>query len=201
MLRVMSTLPVMRVSPSPSASAARIFRGVAGISSIATLNGASASLIALITAAGAPIAPPSPDALGLGDGGVAVGFHVMQLDGRDFARRRRQIIGERAGENVASLAVDDLLQQRVADALGDAAMDLAVRDHRVDDAAGILGHQELLDRYMTSVDVDPDDRDMTRIGKRTAGIVGAGFGEAGLDLAVEAMGLVIGLPRHRRDRH
>ena len=46
-------------------SAARIFRGVAGISSIETLNGASASLMALITAAGAPIAPPSPTPLAL----------------------------------------------------------------------------------------------------------------------------------------
>ena len=41
-------------------SAARMRCGVAGNSSIDTPNGASASLIALTTAAGAPIAPPSP---------------------------------------------------------------------------------------------------------------------------------------------
>src|SRR4029079_16223846 len=45
--------------------AARIFRGVAGISSIETPNGARASLMALTTAAGAPIAPPSPTPLAL----------------------------------------------------------------------------------------------------------------------------------------
>ena len=39
--------------------------GVAGISSIDTPNGLSASLMALITAAGAPIAPPSPRPLAL----------------------------------------------------------------------------------------------------------------------------------------
>src|SRR5690242_1456499 len=41
-------------------SAARIRCGVAGISSISIPNGARASLIALSTAAGAPMAPPSP---------------------------------------------------------------------------------------------------------------------------------------------
>src|SRR5262245_23956885 len=41
-------------------SSARILCGVAGISSISTPNGDNASLIALITAAGAPMVPPSP---------------------------------------------------------------------------------------------------------------------------------------------
>src|SRR5262249_47429775 len=40
--------------------AARMRWGVAGISLISAPNGASASLMALMTAAGAPIAPPSP---------------------------------------------------------------------------------------------------------------------------------------------
>src|SRR5262245_27615964 len=39
--------------------------GVAGISSISTPNGDNASLIALITAAGAPMVPPSPRPLAL----------------------------------------------------------------------------------------------------------------------------------------
>src|SRR5208282_400519 len=41
-------------------NAARMRRGVAGISSIVTPNGVSASLMALRMAAGAPMAPPSP---------------------------------------------------------------------------------------------------------------------------------------------
>ena len=41
-------------------NAARMRCGVAGISSISTPNGDSASLMALITAAGGPMAPPSP---------------------------------------------------------------------------------------------------------------------------------------------
>ena len=48
-----------------SRNAARIRCGVAGISSISTPNGVSASLMALSTAAGAPMAPPSPRPLAL----------------------------------------------------------------------------------------------------------------------------------------
>src|SRR5690606_26344865 len=46
-------------------SAARIRCGVAGISSIWTPNGVSASLMAFTTAAGAPMVPPSPMPLAL----------------------------------------------------------------------------------------------------------------------------------------
>src|SRR6266566_1532353 len=48
---------------SAARSAARMRCGVAGISSIEIWNGESASLIALMIAAGAPIAPPSPSPL------------------------------------------------------------------------------------------------------------------------------------------
>src|SRR4029078_5834719 len=54
-------------------NAAPILRGVAGISSICTPNGVSASLMALSTAAGAPIAPPSPTPLALGIEAARVG--------------------------------------------------------------------------------------------------------------------------------
>src|SRR4029077_19935550 len=50
---------------SAAHSAARMRCGVAGTSSIETPNGDSASLIALSTAAGAPIAPPSPNPFAL----------------------------------------------------------------------------------------------------------------------------------------
>ena len=157
MLRVMSTLPVMRASPSLGAALAQsradfprrcrdfVDRDVERRQRI--VDGVDHGRRRADRAAFA-------DALGLGDGGVAIGFHVMQLDRRDFARGRQQVVGERAGENVAGVAVDDFLQQRIADALGDAAMDLAVRDHRIDDAAGVFRHQELLDRHVAGVDVD-----------------------------------------------
>ena len=111
-----------------------------------TPNGASASLIALSTAAGAPMAPPSPSPLACVIGRSVERLQMQELDRRDLAARRRQKIGERRGEDVAGFVIDDLFQQRVADALRDAADDLAVGDHRIDQAAGILGDDEPLDR-------------------------------------------------------
>src|SRR5690606_36336810 len=46
-------------------SSARMRCGVAGMVSISTLNGVSASLMALSTAAGGPMEPPSPRPLAL----------------------------------------------------------------------------------------------------------------------------------------
>ena len=145
--------------------------GVAGISSIETPNGDSASLTALSTAAGAPMAPPSPKPLGAGDRRRRRRFDVMQFDRRNFARRRRQIIGERRGLDIAEAVVDDFLEQRVADALRDAAMHLAVGDQRIDDAAGIFHGEKFLDRHAAGLDVDLDDGDMTGIGEGAGRIV------------------------------
>src|SRR6185437_5454596 len=80
---------------------------------------------------GAAFAQP----LGLGDGVDARCCQVMQLDRRDLARGRRQVIGERRRQDAAALVVNDFLEQRIADALRDAAMHLTVGDHRIDDAA------------------------------------------------------------------
>ena len=175
--------------------------GVAGISSISTPNGVSASLMALITAAGAPMAAAFAQAFRLGDRGRARRLQMMQLDRRNFVCGRRHVIGERGGEDRAVLVVDDLLQQRVADALRDAAMHLAVGDHRVDDLAGVLRHQEFLDDDAPGLDVHLDDRDVAGVGERAGRIVVAGLADAGIDLALEAMRLRISLARHFRNRH
>ncbi len=44
-----------------------------------------------------------------------------------------------------SLVVDGAFQQRLADALGDAAMDLAFDDHRVDDDAEVVHRRPAVD--------------------------------------------------------
>ena len=90
-------------------------------------------------------------------------------------RGRRQIIGERSGENIAGLVVDDFLKQRVADALRDAAVHLAVGDHRIDDAAGILGDKEFFDVHVAGLDVDLDDGDVAGIGECARRIVSGRF--------------------------
>ena len=175
MLSVMGALGVMRAFLPSARSAARMRCGVAGISSIDTPNGESASLMALITAAGAPMAPPSPSPLALEMVAARQGLEVVQLDHRDFVRGRRQVVGERRRQDVAVLVVDDLLEQRVADALRDAAVHLAVGDHRVDQAAGVLGDEEALDRHLAGLHVDLDDGHMARIGEGAGRIVVAVF--------------------------
>src|SRR6185503_8486703 len=90
------------------------------------------------------------------DGVGARCCQVMQLDRRDLARGRRQVIGKRRRQDAAALVVNDFLEQRIADALRDAAMHLTVGDHRIDDAAGVFGDDELLDLHMSGFDVDLD---------------------------------------------
>ena len=125
---------------------------------------------------------------------------MMQLDGRDFPQGGRQIIGQRRGEDVAGLVVNDLLQQRIADALRHPAVDLAVDDHRIDQPAGVLRDQEFLDFNPPGFDVDFDDRRMARIGERARRVVGRGLHDARLDLAVEPVDLMVGGARQGADR-
>src|SRR5215472_16257119 len=83
--------------------------------------------------------------LRFGDGRWRQRLEMMDFDRRDFPRGRRQILRETRRENISGLVVDDLLEQRVGDALGNAAVDLPVDDHGIDQASGILGNQKLFD--------------------------------------------------------
>ena len=123
---------------------------------------------------GAALAQP----LGLRDGRSVERFQVKQLDRRHLAARRRQKIGERRREDVAAFVVDDLFQQRIADALRDAADDLAVDNHRIDQAAGILGHDEPLDRDPSGLRVNLDDAGVAGVRKRAGRIIGRGLGKS-----------------------
>ena len=91
-------------------------------------------------------------------------------------------------------------KQRIADALRDAAKNLAVDDHRIDQPAGILGHHEPLDDHPPRVRIDLDDAGMTGIRERAGRIVGRGFGNRRIDFALEEMNLVIGGARQPLDR-
>src|SRR6516164_10807068 len=55
--------------------------------------------------------------LRLGDGRWRQRLEMMDFDRWDFPRGRRQIIRQARRENIAGLVVDDLLEQRVGDAL------------------------------------------------------------------------------------
>src|SRR5262245_14922615 len=94
-----------------------------------TPRGASASSTALTTAAGEPMEPASPQPLapsGLWVQGW-LSSHSVTNGGRSSARHR--VVHERAADELAAAVVGATLEQRLADALGEAAVDLALDDH------------------------------------------------------------------------
>ena len=98
----------------------------------------SASMTAFQTAGVEPIAPDSPTPLapsGLRGDGVCV---RVGLERRQVAGARDRVGRERAGDVVAVLVEGDLLEQRLRDALGDAAVDLALEQHLVVDPARVV---------------------------------------------------------------
>ena len=69
------------------------------------------------------------DAEGVDRGGEV---HVDDLERRHLVGARQRIVHEGAGEELARVVVDQRLAERAAEALGDAAVELALDDHRVD---------------------------------------------------------------------
>src|SRR6476620_6626862 len=59
------------------------------------------------------------------------------LQRRHLAHRRHQIVGEGGGERIAGVAVGELLHQRAAEPLREAAGDLTLDQRRVDGAADV----------------------------------------------------------------
>ena len=67
---------------------------------------------------------------------------------------------------LAVLAVDDALEQRLADALHDAAMALALDQQRIDDRAEVVDHRVLHDLDDAGVGIDLDLGDVAAVGDR-----------------------------------
>ena len=112
--------------------------GVIGISRCLMPYSDSASITAFTTAGSPPEQPASPQPLAP-SGLVLVGTGWLRhLDHRRVVRARHGVVHERAGQQLAVVVVDRLLQQRLADALHHAAMDLALDQQRIDDGAEIV---------------------------------------------------------------
>ena len=112
--------------------------GVSGMSICVMPYSDSASITALTMQTRLPAQPASPQplvpsGLDLGGRGMVADFHQRNVFGA-----RHRVIHERAGDRLAAVVVADFLHQRLADALRDAAMQLAGDDHRVDDGAEIV---------------------------------------------------------------
>ena len=61
-----------------------------------------------------------------------------------------------------------MLEQRLADALHDAAVHLALQHHRIDDAAEVVDHGVALDRDGAGIGIDLDLDDVAAVRERSA---------------------------------
>ena len=109
----------------------------------------------------------------------------QRLDGRHLARGRHQIIGKRDRERLAAAVVEKFLQQRAADALRDAAGDLALDQHRIDRLADVVGDEITLDRDGAGLAVDAHHRDMNAVRIGHVGLLDPAFGRKAGQIVAE----------------
>src|SRR5205823_8575891 len=77
---------------------------------------------------------------------------------------RHRVVHEAAGDELAAaFVVDHLLAERLAEPLHRAAVDLAARDRRADDAADIVDRRIGDDSHAAGVGVDLDLADVARV--------------------------------------
>ena len=137
---------------------------------------------------GAAFAHAFHGAFGVRGGGV----EVADFDRRHFGGAGEQVVGEGAGERPAGLLVGNLFEQSGADALHDAAVDLAFDEHRVDHRAAIPGARVIEQFYKAGLGVDRDDGAVRRIevdAGADRGLVGGGRIDAGSAILRPPVGL------------
>jgi hypothetical protein len=106
---------------------------------------------------------------------------VAHLEVRHLVSARHSILHEGPGEELAFLVVEQLLFDRGADALGEAAMKLALDDHRVDRPPAVVHGDVAEQRERAGLDVHldhdaldtegPGDRNRDRRSRRRGGPV------------------------------
>ena len=92
------------------------------------------------------------------DGHFVIGR--VDLERRQVVGARHGVVHERAGHELAVLVVDRAFEQRLADALRDAAMHLALDDHRIDDDAEIVDRGPADDLGVAGLRIDLDLADV-----------------------------------------
>ena len=85
---------------------------------------------------------------------------VVQLERRQIVGARHGVVHERGGHELAAGVVDRAFEQRLADALREAAMDLALDDHRVDQPAEIVGGDEIDEGGLAGAGIDLEFADI-----------------------------------------
>jgi hypothetical protein len=99
--------------------------------------------------------------------GVVLAEHLDrgEVEVRQVVGPGHAVVHEGAGDQLAVLVVDGVLEQRLADALDDAAMDLALDQHRVQDEAEIVDDGVVDDGHHAGVGVDLDLGDVAAVGE------------------------------------
>src|SRR6478672_6940301 len=89
------------------------------------------------------------------------GFDKGGMKRRQVGGARDTVIHEACGQKLAGVSVvDDMLPERLSDALGEAAMHLAFDNHRIDDHATIVDSVEVTKPHGSRVRVDNNDREV-----------------------------------------
>ena len=93
------------------------------------------------------------------------------------AARDERVVGEVRRDRVAVAVVADLLEQRLGGALGDAAVDLALEQHRVEHPAGVVAGDVADQLHLAGLGVDLDHGDVrAERERRPAGLEERGVG-------------------------
>ena len=114
-------------------------------------------------------------------------FHMEHANVGHFRAARQQIVGERRSERLALRVERHFLEQRRADALRGAAVNLAVDDHRIDQHAGVFHHDVVENFDAAGFRIDRDHGGVRRAGVHAGEplrrIAAGDFEPVGVDIA------------------
>ena len=140
--------------------------GVAGISIWRTPNSASASTIALITAASAGVVPPSPpERTPSRFDGEGTSLNVVSKK-RQRVGPRYCVIHQARRHQLPTLGlVVAVLEHCLADTLGNSTMRLTMQDQRIDGAPDIVHRSIADDLYFARFGIDLGFADLRAVGE------------------------------------
>ena len=119
----------------------------------------------------------------------------VELEAHQIVGSRHRVVHQRSGQKLAALVVHRALPECLTDTLRQAAVQLAVNDHRVDDVADVVARQVALELHLPRLLVDLDDRD---VGAERIGEIGRIVEGGGLEAGLQILRIVVGEIRHLR---
>ena len=129
--------------------------------------------MALATAAGTPTTGGSPTPLAPKGPSGAGTSTISVVDRRDGVDGGHRVLDEGARAQLAVVVVGELLEERPAEALRDAAEQLAGDERGVQGAADVLGDDVVQQRHRAGLAIDADVGEVGGRARRAAGLRGA----------------------------